>query len=253
MSINSLFEQNTAATEVTANARSLAGTAQLTNIASTLAAEALQRLDENVNNPAYNDMWKQSKADHNAMDTLLEKLLGLGSRDLSAASFLLELDDATIDGMLKSQQSKRSRAKSKVMTLDNYQSMMIGALAENIIRIVCDKPKGAVGGARRATLDAYSEEQIQKFIADPELLKKEIRNVQSKKSIAKTKADFDPADERWQALLDAEAQLKAIRDNAVTDTIRDDLQSIIGEIDVTQLKGAEAKELLAKVVELIGR
>jgi len=73
-------------------------------------------------------------------------------------------------------------------------------------------PKSAGGGGARRGTVTYSEEELEAFKNDPEALKRAIRNVQSKKSIDKSKADWDPESERWQELLKTEEQLKAIRD-----------------------------------------
>ena len=90
--------------------------------------------------------------------------------------------------------------------------MLTGAVAENLLRIAAISPKTAGGGgARRATV-SYSEEELEAFKSDPEALRRALRNVQSKKYIYKSKADFDPKSERWQELIMVEEQLKAIRD-----------------------------------------
>ena len=126
--INEMFNvtENNA---TTTNARSLAGTAQLTAVANELVAECIKKLNDNLDE--YREDFEASKHDHNAMDVLLAKLIDY---DTINVEFIKELEEATVDGMLKSQQSKRSRAKSKAMTMDNYKSMMSGAVAENLIR-----------------------------------------------------------------------------------------------------------------------
>jgi hypothetical protein len=92
--------------------------------------------------------------------------------------------------MLKSQQSKRSRAKSKAMTLDNYTTLLTAAIAEDIIREIYNKPKSAGGFHRAAGTVDYTIDQLQALHDDQEALRKEIRNVQSKKSIMKSKNPF---------------------------------------------------------------
>ena len=154
------------------------------------------------------ELFKASQREHSAMDTLIEEMVDFDTVDYD---FIYQLDDKTVDGMLKSQQSKRSRCKSKAMTMDNYKSMMTAAIAEKIIRLATGKTKNAVGVRRGTGTVTFSDEELEALRVDQEQLKKELRNVQSKKSIMKSKADFSEEDERWQALLVAEEQLKSIR------------------------------------------
>lgn len=250
--INEMF--NTVNNETTtANSRSLAGTAQLTSLANALVAECIKKLNDNLDE--YRDEFMESQKDHNAMDALLAKLLDYDTVDVE---FIKELDEATVDGMLKSQQSKRSRAKSKAMTMDNYKSMMAGAVAENLIRKATGKVKSA-GGARRMSGSVdFTAEQLEELKEDQERLKKEIRNVQSKKSIMKSKADFSEENPRWQALLVAEEQLKSIRVSTgrtqvvKVDETKDALAEKLADVDIEHLKAADSKELLAQIKEMLG-
>lgn len=245
--MNNLFatvnETNTVGT------RGLSGTAQLTSIASNLASEILQVMNADIEE--YVDDIKASQADNNAMDKLIERVYKLENADVD---FLKELDDETIEGMLKSQQSKRSRCKSKAMTMDNYKALMTGAIAENLIRLATGKEKHAGGPRRIAGSVDYTIEQLQMLGEDQEKLKKEIRNVQSKKSIMKSKADFDESDERYQALLRAEQQLKDMRvsTGAVVevDTTKDALTDLLADKDLHSMKAADAKELLEQIMAL---
>ena len=252
MSINEMFNA-TENNETTTNSRSLAGTAQLTTVANELAAECIKKLDDSFEE--YREDFEASKHDHSAMDALLAKLLDYDTVDVE---FIKELEEATVDGMLKSQQSKRSRAKSKAMTMDNYKSMMTGAIAENLIRKATGKVKSA-GGARRMSGSVdFTAEQLEELKEDQERLKKEIRNVQSKKSIMKSKADFSEEDPRWQALLVAEEQLKSIRVSTgrtqvvKVDETKDALAEKFAEVDLEHLKASESKELLAQIRAMIG-
>ena len=251
MSINEMF--NTTENETTTNSRSLAGTAQLTSLANALVAECIKKLNDNLDE--YRDEFMESQKDHNAMDALLAKLLDYDTVDVE---FIKELDEATVDGMLKSQQSKRSRAKSKAMTMDNYKSMMAGAVAENRIRKATGKVKSA-GGARRMSGSVdFTAEQLEELKEDQEALRKALRNVQSKKSIMKSKADFSEENPRWQALLVAEEQLKAIRVSTgrtqvvKVDETKDALAEKLADVDIEHLKAADSKELLAQIKEMIG-
>ncbi len=246
--LNSMFEANEAQ-EVTAGARSLTGTAQLTTLATTVANEVIKKIDADLE--SYREKFDASKNDHNAMDTLITELYDLTTVDVQ---FIKELDEDTVESMLKSQQSKRSRSKSKVMTLDNYKSMMTGAAAELLLRLATGKAKSATGIRRLAGSVEFTTEELEKLKEDQEAVKRELRNVQSKKSIMKTKADFSEESERWQQLLVAEAQLKSIRISSSTvktirvDETKDALLAEIGDTALEDLKPAEAKKLLQKVL-----
>jgi len=252
MSINELFNTETNETTAT-NSRSLAGTAQLTATANELVAECVKKLNDNLDE--YNEAFAASRSDHSAMDQLIAQLVDLDAVDVE---FIKQLDEETVDGMLKSQQSKRSRAKGKAMTLDNYKSMMSGAIAECLIRKATGKTKSAGGARRMSGSVEFTAEQLEELRADQDRLKKEIRNVQSKKSIMKSKADFSEEDPRWQALLIAEEQLKGIRETTSRATVvkvdetREKLAEVLADVDPNSLKAGDSKALLAKIKELIG-
>lgn len=233
----------------TTNNRELSGTAQLTSIAGNLATEILQTMNNNIEEFA-TDI-KASQSDNNAMDALIERVHPLETVDIE---FLKELDDETIDGMIKSQQSKRSRCKSKAMTMDNYRALMTGAIAENLIRLATGKKKHAGGPRRHAGSVDYTIEQLQALGEDQDALRKEIRNVQSKKSIMKSKADFDESDERYQALLRAEQQLKDMRISGSSivevDTTKNALSDLLAGTDIHNMKSADAKKLLEQIQAL---
>lgn len=249
MSINELFVTTNSTT--THNTRGLSGTAELTQLASSIADNILRAMEANIEE--YRPRIQQSSVDGKALDELIDEL---GEIDPDKANFLTELDEATIEGILKSQQSKRSRAKSKHMTLDNYRNLLTAAIAENIVRITIGKPK-THGGARTGggTVD-YTGAQLEAFAADQVALKREIRNIQSKKSIMKSKADFDESDERWINLLKAEQQLKDLRIGTTTqvvevDKTKDELANMLGDVDITKLKSAEAHELLENIQNML--
>ena len=255
MTMNNLFAESN--NTVTTNGRGLAGTAQLTEIASHLTNDVIAQLNENIDE--HMELFKASQREHSAMDTLIEEMIDFSTVDYN---FIYQLDDKTVDGMLKSQQSKRSRCKSKAMTMDNYKSMMTAAIAEKIIRLATGKTKNAVGVRRGTGTVTFSDEELEALRVDQEQLKKELRNVQSKKSIMKSKADFSEEDERWQALLVAEEQLKSIRVSTrgtkvvEVDTTKEKLEEAFEGIDlenIGSMKAADSKALLAKLAELISK
>ena len=141
------------------------------------------------------------------------------------------------------------------MTMDNYRTMMVGALSENLIRIAANKPKSAVGNRHASGKVDYTAEELEALAADQDKLKKEIRNVQSKKSIMKSKEGFSEEDERWQALLVAEEQLKGLRVDSVkvvtVDTTKTALAEMLGDVDVNSMKAADAKKLIEQAMSLL--
>lgn len=231
-----------------AGARSLEGTAKLTQVSNDVVSGIIRQLNGNMD--VYTDRVIASQKSHGAMDELIKELGDLESVDVE---FIRELPEETVNAMLKSQQSKRSRTKGKTMTLDNYRSMMVGAVAENLIRIATGKTKLA-GGARRAAGDiGFSDEQLA-FLADnQDELKRELRNIQSKKSIAKSKEGFSEEDEYWQKLLAAEAQLKSVRVSGGRTKIVEVDKTKDAVSDLLENAGSMSKkELLAKLEELTG-
>lgn len=246
--LNEMFAMNTNET-VTTNNRSLAGTAQLTSIANNIVAEVLKKADADAE--TYKEKIVASQTDNNAMDDLIRELYDLKSVNVD---FLKELDEQTLNAMLKSQQSKRSRTKGKIMTMDNYRNLMAGSVAELLLRQVMGKPKSSLGYRRASGSIEYTAEELEQFKNDQDALKREIRNIQSKKSIMKNKADFNEEDERWIKLLEAEEQLKSLRvggtrvKTVVVDKTGDILKAELGDTDVNDLKAADAKALLKKLL-----
>lgn len=244
--LNTMFAANPTSA---ANARNLPGTAELTNYATNVARNMLQGMEANIDD--YRERIQQSANDTKVMDALISEFKPAYD---DIQPLFDSLDEKTIDGMLKSQQSKRSRAKSKAMTMDNYMSMLTAAIAEDIIRTVTGKVKSAHGSGRAAGVVDYTGAELEMFAADQEALRREIRNVQSKKSIMKSKADFNEADERWIALLKAEQQLKDLRVSThvvEVDKTRDALMELLGEVDVHKLHKDEALELLDAIKALL--
>lgn len=240
--------------ETTTNARSLAGTAQLTSVANTLVADCMAKLSEQLDD--YKELFMESQKDHNAMDKLLALLIDFDSIDVE---FISSLDEQTVDGMLKSQQSKRSRAKNKLMTMDNYKNMMAGAIAENLIRKATGKVKMATGIRRVSGSLDFTEEELEQLKEDQERLKKEIRNIQSKKSIMKSKEDFTEEDEHWKKLLEVEEQLKSLRVSTratrvvKVDETKEKLATAFADVDLEHIKAADSKALLAQIKEMLGQ
>ena len=248
MSINELF----GTTENTVGRHGLPGTAELTAIASAAAHRIVKAMEAEID--IYRPRIQKSSVDAKELDALIDEFRPL--HEIDAEHPLANLDDEMVESMLKSQQSKRSRAKAKAMTLDNYITLMTAAIAEDIIRDVYNKPKSA-GGFQRATGNVdYTIEQLEALGNDQEALRREIRNIQSKKSIMKSKADFDESDPRWHALLKAEQQLKDMRVGGrgssviEVDKTKDALAELLAGADISKMKSADAHALLARIAAL---
>lgn len=229
-------------------ANQLTKTAQLTNTSEAVANKILTIVI--ADQETYSAKVSASQSSHDEMDKLIVELGDLQSIDVD---FLKEETDEIQDKMLKSQQSKRSRAKSKVMTQENYTSMMTAAIAEYLLREAMGKPKGAGGGYSNSGDPTYTDEELADLMNNPELLTKAIRNVQSKKSIAKSKMDFDPESDRWKSLLIAEQQLKDARSqiSGFVDRKSQAAVSMLEDVNVDEMSDADAKEQLAKLKELL--
>jgi len=237
--------------EVTNRSNQLDNTANLTRISADIAREILKRAETDAEK--YQAKIIESQQSHDAMDALINELYDLNQVDID---FLKNETEEILDRMIKSQQSKRSRAKSKEMTLDNYITMLTGAVAENLLRLAANKPKSAGGGGARRKTVAYSEEELEMFANNPEALRRALRNVQSKKSIYKSKADFDEKSDRWKELLETEAQLKALRDGQSAEAEKaiektNQIEEMLATIDPKDLKASDAKDILASIKQML--
>lgn len=236
-------------------ANQLNKTAQLTAIATSVAHQVLATVLKDQS--TYSDRVTASQSSHDEMDRLIEDLAQL--QDVEN-DFLKEESPEVLDKMLKSQQSKRSRSKSKTMTQENYTTMLTAAVAENLLRAAMGKPKGAGGGASIGGDPRFSDEQLKVLADDQEKLAKAIRNVQSKKSIAKSKSDFSEESDKWQQLLVAEKQLKDLR-NELNGLATKESQAAIeatkkaNELlegsDIDKLSAKDAKALLQQAKEML--
>lgn len=262
MSINEIFTTNNNNEAISTNSRALQGTAALTSLSNAIATHIIQKMDADIE--TYRPLIAASTTDSKQLDDLLDSfrpwydLADDPQCTLEDDDPLCNLDEATVEGMLKSQQSKRSRLKGKLMTLSNYKNLMSAAIAESILRELYNKPKSAHAGSRRMNSLNYSAEELEALAADQEQLRKEIRNIQSKKSIAKSKLDFDEHSEHWLALLEAERTLKALRLSGSAERIvevdvtKDRLTEMLNGVDVSSLKAADSKDLLSAIQAMIG-
>jgi hypothetical protein len=251
--IASLFASNDQGSVFSGN-NQLNKTARLTQMSTDIANEVFKKVVSS--GLEYEAAVKASQQSHDAMDDLINECFDLGSVNID---FLKTVSEDELEKMVRSQQSKRSRSKSKAMTQDNYITMMIGAVAENLLRLALGKPKSAGGGAVMGEI-GFSAEDLEKLADFPEDLKKAIRNVQSKKSIMKAKANFDVQSPRWQQLLRAEQQLKEVRDrtNGLVNEqaeqalkVKEQAEEMLADINVDELDANDAKALLEAMKEML--
>lgn len=253
MTINNLFAS--ANETATISNRGLEGTAQLTMIASNIADRIFSEATTSDDEQAMHDIGT-SMTDMSVLDKIVDN--GIQADDYDSIEFLKDIDSDRLVQMLKSQQSKRSRCKAKAMTKENYQNMLTAAIAESFIRTVLGKDKQTVGRGATGASISYTDEQLERFANDQEDLRRELRNVQSKKSIMKSKADFDEDSDRWQALLVAEVQLKERRvtttsrvKTEVVDTTKEYLKELLAEIDPSSMKAADLKALVNSIKDYV--
>ena len=247
--MNELFSTEVAE-GATKSVRALEGTAQLTSLANEIVSSIMKTVECDIE--TYKPMIAASKESHDAMDDLVNKVYDLTIVDIS---FLTALDTTVLENMLRSQQSKRSRAKGKDMTMDNYRNMMNAAVAENLIRKALGKSKTVSFSVRRSSKLDFTEEELQELAKNQGEVRREIRNVQSKKSIMKSKEGFSEDSEAWQQLCELEAKLKSIRTEWTPEPKQDKTQGKLAEmlkdIDPDSMKAVDVKALLAQVKELV--
>ena len=245
-----------AGTQTASSNNQLTKTGHLTTVAEGITREIFTKL--NASPEEYQSKIINSQQSHDSMDNLIAECFELTSVDLE---FLKDVTEEDFEKMIRSQQSKRSRSKSKVMTVENYSIMMTGAIAENLLRIAANKHKSSGGASSRATEVELSEEELQKLQDNQEDLKKAIRNIQSKKSIAKSKANFDETSEYWAQLLATEKVLIALRDGgknnenpeaiAALDKVTKVDEILNGIEDINMLKASDAKSTLELIKSML--
>ena len=236
----------------TNSSRILNGTSELNTLAATYVNEFVAALNDV--NEDYTDVVEMSKTDNNELDKLVLELTNVADVDTTSLVDAVGDDEHTPAKLLASVQSKRSRLKSKDMTIDNYKSLVQAAISEYILRDAFDMRKNSNRGGAGSVL-TYSDEEIQALAADQEALKKAIRNIQSRKCIMKNKAGFDENSEQWLALLEAEEKLKAQRVSTrvvrQADTTKQDVQNVLDGVDIGSLKKDELRSLLEQITGIV--
>lgn len=242
-------------TTIQGGANKLSVTVELVRQTDTIANKVLAALlaDQETNAPII----AASQTDPAALDNLI-----LGN--------VVITDEIDIDGLkanseeeltkaLKSQQSKRSRAKGDTMTQANYIKMLSAGIAEHALRLALGKPKGSSGRVGTGASE-LTDERIEAYRNDPAALGKAIRNIQSKKSIYKRRIDADFESDQWLNMLEVEQQLKDLRDEIGGVASKEAQEAIeanekaaelLTDVDPSKLKADEAKKLLADIQEAL--
>lgn len=239
---------STESVQATNNNRALAKTGQLTDMSTAIANAVIKSAQSDME--ANGKLIAASQKSIESLDQLIAANYDIKTVDID---YLKEESVDTLEKMLKSQQSKKSRSRSNTMTLDNFVSMMSAAVAEQLLRLAMNKPKGSTTHTSSAD-GSYTEEEYQALADDQEALGKAIRNIQSKKSVAKSKAGYDPESESWQTLLVIESRLKSLRTgsnaNAEAAKKAEQIESMLATIDIETVKPSDAKALLIKINEV---
>ena len=241
--LNKLF---TAEAKEAKGKRALSGTAEMTANAEVVVNSVLEALSNSYEDHA--ELFEQSKVDANAMDMLISEFTNK-FEDVDV-SFLEKYDDDELKAMLKSQQSKRSRAKSKDMTMDNYTSMMNAAVCERMIRKHTGNAKTRTAGRGS---NMYTDEFLNSMAEDQHELRRELRNVQSKMCIFRKKHPEDFLDfDEYKELERVEATLKEMRMPIEGHRVKMSDVTAALDVDVKELDLDEAKQLIAELQKLTG-
>jgi|WetSurMetagenome_2_1015567.scaffolds.fasta_scaffold15213_2 hypothetical protein len=262
--MNELFQTKEQANAMrTAGVRALAGTDQLVDFTLTVANKMLQVAGTQTED--YKDRILASQSDNVALDALIADMTD--EQEICGEIEVLKLySPEVLLGMLKSQQSKRSRARHSVMTQDNYKSLVSAAIAEKVLRGALGKNLTAhsAGGTRTGvgrSTGIFTEDELVVLKEDQMRLRAEIRNVQSKKSVAKKTEGYEETD-HWKLLLEIEAQLMGIRDSGFkpaehspksivqVDRTKEELAALLAGKDISKMKAADKVELL-KAIEAL--
>lgn len=209
--------------------------------------EKARNLLNTVNgNKEFEDLLKQSFSDSSAQDKLIADVLG----SLSTES-VSEADEPQLKKLLASQQSKRSRAKGKDMTVANYLAMMSAAIAETIIRTTLGQPRGTAGQTGTA-LVVLTDEELQAYSKDLDLTNRKIRSLQSWCSTHKHLGVDGPEYAivrgniaALQALRPASTSIKVVKEDPRITEIR----SKLSNVDISKLKAAEKDALVESILK----
>ncbi len=236
------FEENNEGTT-----RTLTGTATLVREATSIAKEILAALNENAEE--LTELFLASKEHNGKMDELIGMFHTFTKEE---SQFILENDEQTVASMLRSQQSKRARLKKKPQTKEIYCQMMVAAVAENMIRVAADMPKGRSFIANTINLN-LKDEEIDALALDQEELRRVIRNIQSLKSIEKRKEDFTEDGERYISLCNLLDRLKAVRTTSArtkrVDKTTAKLQKMLDGRDPESFTKKQLTEMLAAALD----
>ena len=241
--LNNLF---TASTKETKGKRALSGTAEMTANAEVVVNNIFEELSNCYDD--YAETFEQSKTDANAMDALINQF----TDDFSDVdvSFLEKYGDEELKAMLKSQQSKRSRSKSKEMTIDNYNAMMNAAVCELMIRKYTGNAKTRTAG-RGSSI--YTDEYLNSLADDQHELRRELRNVQSKMCIFRKKHPEDHSEfDEYQELMRVENKLKEMRVPIEGHRVKMSEVTAALDVDANALSLEEAQQLIAALQNITG-
>lgn len=246
-----VFKQQSNSNTSASGANQLAHTAQLSTVSEKLTDEITINLTDEIvtttiqSNDAATKWVRDQFAEINYVTT--------------DEDWMKAIDSNEAIKMLKSQQSKQSRSRTAVLTMGNYKKFITATIAVILLKDNCSVgSQNSSHNSNAAPLELTAELK-EKYLADQEALAKAIRNVQSRKSIMKSKADFSEESEKYTNLLAYEEELKALRsgshtvDPAIAERAKkaEELEKMLSDADIDKMKAADTKKLLNEIKELM--
>lgn len=234
--------------------KALVGSAELVRLADIEAEKIWAMADsDDTEDDRIVELVGKSIDDPSLLDDVVSELYVYEADSLQ---FLVKLSDEVLERMMKSQQSKRSRIKSMTRNKNNYLKMLSATIAEHMIRKALNKPKGKSGRVSSLMAPELTEEEIKLYSVDQFSLGAQIRNVQSRKSTFKKNTENYEETEFWQALLQREAALKALRTNVSTPVVFTDprvdrIIELVAELNINSMKVHDVKEVLRAVRNIV--
>lgn len=224
-------------------------TAVLTRMSNEYALQVLDAIADNEDE--YRELVEESRTNSNLLADIIEK-----SKVLEGESFdEYELDNEEAIKIMKSQQSKRSRLKSKgTETFEGYKTYLSAFIGETIIRTIADIKRASSGPRGRFSYEPYTEEELIEFKENQHRLASALRNLQSRKCILK-KEDSEEAAAKIEQLIIKEDQLKQHRDSSQLTSKSQFYTKIVEHMeaigDISELKVKEAREALQVIASII--
>jgi hypothetical protein len=262
--INAMFATTHENRPESDNGRGFAETNQLNKVANVIAELILNEIAGCDNDSSLYNNFELSKTSPASMTSLIERYDYMSY--YATDSCLADTSSETLERMLKSQQSKRSRLKGSVMTAHNYKALLTASICEAILRSIMGKQAGTISiGVGAGALEPFTDEELNALAEDQTKLQKLIRGIQSKKSVYRVRFDADMEGPYWNSLLAREEQLKSLRPTPtraiakqsiiIDDSTRVAIKGILEPLEnydaIDRLRSTDAKEYVRRIYKLI--